>query len=350
MKKIYIALSVLIGTFSAQAQSINLSETNASYNQNFDSLAISGSMNTFMPHGWYYKEVGNTTYADGYYGTDLFGGINPNIFSLGDDAANAPSYLSSPNPADRALGLQIHKVFFPNPRIGAKITNADLAKAIGGFQLNYRGETWNQYAPTQVDTLKFYYSLDADSLSDPAATWINIPSLDYTMIAAYNALDGYFYNYAGNMGFPEGYNYKAVVGSAPFNTISVNPGESFYISWKPTCDVGTYSTIGGIDDVNFTALFGPVSVGDVNHANRDFNVSIYPNPVVNTINVTTAFGKGEVNYTILNTLGHVLKSGSYLSNSNNDFTSIDASHLPTGVYMIKFQSGDNEQIIKNFVK
>jgi|GEM_PF-4509089 len=349
MKKISLLFSAALCSFQAIAQSITVSETSPIYTQNFDSLAASGEQNVFMPYGWYFHEVGNTDYADGFYGTDLSLGVNPNIYSLGDDTTLA-SYITNPNPSDRALGLQVHNVFYPAPRIGAKIVNADPVKAIGGLILSYRGETWNQYQATQVDTLKFYYSVDADSLADPNATWMSFPALDYVMEAEYNVLDGYFYNYAGNTIFSSGRNNVMVNGTLPFSTINVAPGESFYISWVPSNEVGTYSSIGGVDDLNMTALFGPVNVGSVAGGRQEFGIETFPVPAADVLNVRTSYGRGEISYTITNSVGRNVKQGSFHAGGINSLHQLVVSDLPAGIYLARFINAEQKSIIINFVK
>jgi hypothetical protein len=320
------------------AQSIEVSATNMMYSQDFDSLAKNGSMNDELPNGWDYIEIGNTLYADGYYGTDLYNGVDPNIYSLGDDPLNAPPYVANPDASDRAFGLQKHTVFFPSPRIGAKITNKDATLAITGFDMTYTGETWNQYSLTQIDTLKFYYSTDADSLGDQAATWIGVSGLDYTLLAEYDTINAYFLNYAGNLP-----GNQKIISLNFLNGFNVAPDHDLYISWDPTCDVGTYTNIGGVDDLIMTFHFGPsdttgVGVGHV--ASETFKAETYPNPASDVLNLRITNARSELSWQIANSAGTRMKSG--VCRKGKSYTEqIDVSNLAAGIYIIHLMTADN---------
>jgi len=68
-------------------------------------------------------------------------------------------------------------------------------------------------------------------------------------------------------------------------------------------------------------------------------LNIYPNPATNVIKVNGLTSKE--NYTIYNTIGAVIKSGS-ISNSEE----INVSNLTNGVYFLKFNSASTIKFIK----
>ena len=156
-----LALSQGAMTSHVLASLIPLSQTN-SYSQNFDSLPSSGSAKFLLP-GWAIKQFGNVdsqiTADDGNH---TLGGV----YSYGP--------IGSPNraigtltDADRNRGI-----------FGANFQNAG-ADPIMALNVSYTGEEWRLGVAGHANTLEFQYSLNAKSLFDPSATWLNVPALSF---------------------------------------------------------------------------------------------------------------------------------------------------------------------------
>lgn len=145
------------------------------YNQDFNSLASTGTTNSILPAGWVFLETGtnaNTTYAAGI-GSDNTG----DTYSFGA-AANT----------DRAFGGLLSGSL--TTTIGASFVN-NTGFTITQIPISYTGEQWRLGALSRVDRLDFQYSLDATSLT--TGTWVDIDPLDFTApttTGTVGALDG----------------------------------------------------------------------------------------------------------------------------------------------------------------
>ncbi len=76
------------------------------------------------------------------------------------------------------------------------------------------------------------------------------------------------------------------------------------------------------------------------------NISVYPNPARDIINVELEENIEFGNITIMNASGMVLKSISI----NDSNMMIDISELPTGTYLLKTEDAEGKLILKRFVK
>src|SRR5690606_965738 len=122
MKKLFL-LIVVIASLTELVAQISLTGS-GSYNQNFNSLASSGTENTIMPSGWLFQETGtnaNTTYSASTGSND-----NGNTYSFGLDS-------------DRALGSIRSTSLLPS--FGAGFVNNSGA-VITQLPISYFGEQW----------------------------------------------------------------------------------------------------------------------------------------------------------------------------------------------------------------
>lgn len=191
--------------------------------QTFDSLAASGT-GSALPDGWYFTETGtnaNTTYT-----------ANDGASNTGDSYS-----YGSTGSSDRALGvLRSSKV---STVIGAHLRN-DTGNVLSQVVVAYTGEQWRRGDSTATDRLDFQYSLDATSLGDTAATWVDVDALDFVSphpAAANGALDG---NASAN---------RSSI-SAAITGLSLAPSTTLWVRWTdydvPSADDGL-----AIDDVSF---------------------------------------------------------------------------------------------------
>jgi len=154
MKNIKFIILILLTTSIAWSQ---VSFT-GSYNQDFNTLAISGTSDV-LPTGWALYETGsnaNTTYRAGT-GSDNTG----DTYSFG---------LSGNN--ERAFGgLQSSSLV---PYIGANFVN-NTGSTITSLNISYTGELWRCGATNRLDSIKFQLSTDATGLNN--GNWAYYPSL-----------------------------------------------------------------------------------------------------------------------------------------------------------------------------
>ena len=85
-------------------------------------------------------------------------------------------------------------------------------------------------------------------------------------------------------------------------------------------------------------------------SNRNTQLSIFPNPVQNMINVTLGYAtNGAYTVRILTVAGkEVISSGSLISNNNKIF--LNASNLSAGVYMLELTDAIGNKLLEKFVK
>ncbi|WP_138088309.1 hypothetical protein [Phragmitibacter flavus] len=148
---------------------VTVSLAGPSYNQNFDSLASTGTTNawvagTTLP-GWHWSSSTNATPAT-YTATP--GTVAQNVV------------LSAGIPGDRAFGGQNsssagHTIYF-----GLGLTNAT-GMTHDGFTLSYNGEQWRAIAGAGVDKLTFEYQVFAAGAGSITAsgTWTSVSALDF---------------------------------------------------------------------------------------------------------------------------------------------------------------------------
>lgn len=75
-------------------------------------------------------------------------------------------------------------------------------------------------------------------------------------------------------------------------------------------------------------------------------LKIYPNPVLNTLNISSGLAESTGDYTIYNTLGQMIANQTI---TFDNITRIDTSYLSQGVYSIKITLGDKNKTVK-FIK
>lgn len=202
-----------------------VSFTGATYTQNFDTLANTGTTNTTLPSYWQMSESGssaNTTYSVGT-GSLTTG----NTYSFGTASS-----------IERAFGgLQSGTLI---PTIGASFQN-DTGGTLTALTIQYTGEQWRLGATGRTDRLDFQYSTDATSLT--IGTWTNVDALDFTApvtSGTVGALDG---NATAN---------KTVI-IANIAGLSIISGSTFWIRWTDFNPSGADDGL-SIDDFSLSAI------------------------------------------------------------------------------------------------
>ena len=184
-----VAACLTAGLFVESASGQILFSAGSPYTQDFDSLASSGTTNTWTDNstlpGWYASkvQVGAITTYRADTGTANTGAI----YSYG---------VAGVNPiTDRALG-SIASGTPGNLAYGVRFQN-DTTLAITNITISYTGEQWRNGGNTAVQTLAFSYFIDSiPILSSDAAganAWVSFSALSFnspTVGATAAALDG----------------------------------------------------------------------------------------------------------------------------------------------------------------
>ena len=191
--------------------------------QTFDSLAASGTGAT-LPSGWYFAETGQNANA---------------TYTAGDGSGNAGDTYSfgSTGSSDRALGtLRSSKVATV---LGARLRN-DTSNTLSQIAVAYTGEQWRRGDSTTTDRLDLQYSLNATSIGDTAANWVDVDALDFNSpntAAAAGALDG---NASAN---------RTAI-SASITGLSLAPSATIWVRWTDFDVPGSDDGL-AIDDASF---------------------------------------------------------------------------------------------------
>lgn len=204
----------------------------ATYTQDFNTLAATGSTGTALPEGWLFAESG--TNANNSYG----------VGTGSSNAGNTWSYGATGS-SDRAFGLLASGSLVG--QIGASFVNAGTG-AINALQIAFTAEQWRNGGSNVPNTLSFEYSTDATSLT--TGSWTAFSPLDVKSIvmAANNgvALDG---NAAANRGLV----------SATIDGLSLASGQTLFIRWTDANDLGADDGL-AIDDFSLTPVFATGAV------------------------------------------------------------------------------------------
>ncbi|MFZ2237130.1 MAG: Ig-like domain-containing protein, partial [Dokdonella sp.] len=218
--------------------------------QNFDSLASTGTSN-LLPNGWYLFENGSNANA---------------TYLANNGAANSGDTFSfgATGSTERALGtLASNSVL---PIIGAQLRN-DTGAVLTEIAVVFTGEQWRLGATGRADRLDAQYSIDATSLGDAAATWVDADSLDFsspTTTGPLNALDG---NLSANR--------TLVAGS--IDGLNLVSSATIWVRWVDPNISGADDGL-AIDDISFGPGGPPVDVPptivSTTPANNAINVAL----------------------------------------------------------------------------
>jgi len=147
--------------YSTLGNSISLNGIGVTETEDFNTLVSSGT-SSVLPTGWHLYETDNN--AD-------------NTYTAGSGTSNSGDSYSYGSGSERALGGLCTNSLAPC--FGAKVTN-NVGGAVTNIAVTYSGETWRVASNNRSDQLDFQYSLNANSLSDGTANWVDFDGLDYT--------------------------------------------------------------------------------------------------------------------------------------------------------------------------
>ncbi|MDP6636788.1 MAG: CotH kinase family protein, partial [Phycisphaerae bacterium] len=267
------------------------------YSENFDSI---GTGSTTAPTGWTagnYSSVQNNQPPGGALdnetlspadGSSVGKGFSYN-YGSGFASDRAIGHLPTTSTGDR--GLQI------------EITN-DTGSAIESFTLGYTGEQWRdwQSGANPPQQLSVWFS------TSPGSGFVSMGS-QFDFIAPHQTgangpLDGN--DPANRQNINAGYTPSALI----------EDGETFYITWHDVNDSGISDNPLAVDDVTFSAVFGPREVlarsGNFDtDSGNDFRRHNTPGPGVENDDITAPFGTSVPN-----------QLGAGFSNEQDDFEAI----------------------------
>jgi hypothetical protein len=237
-----LGASLFIQSASAQI----LVSAGSPYTQNFDSLATTGTANTWND---------NST-LPGWYASQSIGGPAVATYRAGTGSSTAGALYSfgvaGVNPVtDRALG-SIASGTPGNFAYGVRFQN-DTAQAITNITISYTGEQWRNGGNTATQTLAFSYFISNNPITSSdvagANAWVSFNSLSFnspTVGATASALDG---NAAAN---------RQVFPATLLTGVVVYRGQEIFFRWFDVNDPGNDHAL-AVDDLtisftSFTAL------------------------------------------------------------------------------------------------
>jgi photosystem II stability/assembly factor-like uncharacterized protein len=259
--------------------------------------------------------------------------------------------------------IQYHTATWINPN-----NNQEVLAALGGevWSTTDRGVNWtnsssgltldiisgriNSIVQSPIDTNEFMLATSNGvwKSSDRFATWTNILTQNNVHQVLYDE------------------NNPSVLVVAVYESnmskASILYSKDFGNNWTtiPTEELLYISSVGmGFDfmdsGIGFTAYVSTYDLGvlayeitydpvGIEHPKKDVSeISIYPNPVTEVMNVTTLDGSVPSTIVIYNTLGAEINR--YVNQS-----SIDLSQLQSGIYLVKVQAKNGNLVVKSIVK
>lgn len=206
--------------------------------QTMDQLSptATGTSAADIPLGFYFKESG--TNANGFYAAGDGSSASGNSYAFGTGTST-----------DRAFG-GVGAGGLVTTHFGFRLQN-NTGTTANKLALRYTGEQWRD-GSTASDRLDVQISLNANSIDDSAATWIDLNNADFIPPITVNpvsgsALDG---NLAANR-------VNIVDTSGGFGNIPNNA--TFWVRWIDTDSPGNDDGV-AIDDVSFALIFETPSI------------------------------------------------------------------------------------------
>ncbi len=182
MRKLIVVLAVLAVASIAQADLL-ISGPGYSYSQNFDTLASTGTANSWTDNttlnGWYWQSP--STRNPGTYGyiSDSGSSTTGAGHTYGTDSDRALGALSGSSGVDLYWGLQLQN------NSGSAISLADIL-------IDYWGEQWRQTANSQ--NIDFSYQISDTRMTNfTEGAWTDRNALDFTCLhtaASASSLNG----------------------------------------------------------------------------------------------------------------------------------------------------------------
>lgn len=233
------ALGVTLNTGSARAQ-VSFA---GSYTQNFDTLANSGTTNTFTDNttllGWYAFRTATGPSA-----------TTPLLVGAGVDTAGGLYSFGAANSTERALG----SIGSGNAAVGSVLYGVQLQNTSGGvidsLTVNYTGEQWRNGGNTTAQTLSFAYF---NALSNSAN---QISGNAYTSVAALGFTTTVNTAFAG----PLDGNVNSTAKASTITGLNWQSGQYVWLRWTDANDPGNDHAL-AVDNISLSATVTPPGGG-----------------------------------------------------------------------------------------
>lgn len=249
LRSVLLSTAVLLAISRFSYATIDYSTIGATYTQDFNSLASSGTdvpwTNDATIVGWYlYRITGlndPTPYPMSYYDASDGSAGDGRFYSYGADGNSERALGGTVSGSFGDRGNSVLQLHFNSPAgwIAASLSN-NTGSPLTQFTLAYDGEQWKDNA-ADPQTMEFQYGFGA---SFPAvATWTS-PGSSFSFTSPVNtgagsAIDG---NNAGRV---------TNIGGTITN-LSWQPGTTLWLRWVELNDAGTDHAL-AIDNVSFSA-------------------------------------------------------------------------------------------------
>jgi hypothetical protein len=227
------ALVSVVPPSSAQV----LMSAGSPYTQSFDTLASSGTANTWTDNstlrGWYASKTSGGTSVSSYQASTGTG-ITGAIYSFGASGSS-----------ERALG-SLASGTTGNLAYGVRLLN-DTGASVSNLIVSYTGEQWRNGGTTIVEVLSFSYTVSSSPITTSDAgsnsfAWTPVTALDFstpTVGVTAAALDG---NAAAN---------RRVIGAVTLPGVVLAPAQEIFLRWfDPNDPVNDHGV--AIDDLTIT--------------------------------------------------------------------------------------------------
>lgn len=239
MKKIFTAALILMTNLVFAQVPMT---TSGSYSQDFNTLATSGTTNSWSDNStianWYSQRTGSGT----NYAADAGNATGGNLYSYGT-GTNTDRALGSIGSGNAAAGHFAHGVLLRNTS-GTTITD---------IKVSYTLEQWRNAAKTTSDTITFWYKTSSSAISvlnpNSNATWTKVAGLSLgspTNTLTSGALDG---NATAN---------KSSLANIAIPGLSLADNEFIILKWEDTNHLGNDHGL-AIDDITISWTVGSSS-------------------------------------------------------------------------------------------
>ncbi|MCS7012919.1 MAG: T9SS type A sorting domain-containing protein [Chloroherpetonaceae bacterium] len=255
MRKAILLFWLLILSTAAYSQ-VNINSLPATITQDFNTLATSGTTNTWTDNstltGWYATWVGGTGTFSNQYRADDGSSNTGALYSFGTGTQT-----------DRALG-SLASGTTGTIIFGIRLKN-NTAQTITSLQISYTGEQWRNGGRTDNDSLHFSYQIGATVTSLTSGTWT--ADTDLSFVGPVNAATASALN--GNLAANRVTRTKTL-------TVSIPAGQEIMLRWVDFNSPGNDHGL-AVDDLTITA-----SATAAGPATQLAFVNVPANGIVNT--------------------------------------------------------------------
>jgi Secretion system C-terminal sorting domain/Metallo-peptidase family M12 len=147
----------------------------------------------------------------------------------------------------------------------------------------------------------------------------------------------------------DGFNYYSYGNASDLTTIDYNPGSTPWTWLKVTVTDNQGLTTTGYKQIYYFNDPYLLQTPKVDNNNQFSNIKIYPNPVKNTTTIDFEITSADqpIIFRLIDTQGREIINEATKNNSiGRGLKHLDVTNVPTGIYVLKFQNGDNSKISK----